>query len=61
MGGVKVARKKKTTNAEPIYKVKLKDGHTGVILKHKTLLARDGYVLCSAEELEQLKTMEVIA
>lgn len=56
-----MARKKKTTNAEPIYKVKLKDGHTGVILKHKTLLARDGYVLCSAEELEQLKAMEVIA
>lgn len=56
-----MARKKKTTNAEPIYKVKLKDGHTGVILKDKTLVAQDGYVLCSAAELEQLKSMEVIA
>ena len=57
-----MARKKSTKNVgEPIYKVKLKDGHTGVILKNKTLLARDGYVLCSAAELEQLKAMEVVA
>lgn len=57
-----MARKKSTKNVgEPVYKVKLKDGHTGVILKDKTLVAQDGYVLCSAAELEQLKAMEVIA
>ena len=57
-----MARKKSTKNVgEPVYKVKLKDGHTGVILKDKTLVAQDGYVLCSATELAQLKAMEVIA
>lgn len=56
-----MARKKKTTETkEPMYKVKIKDGHTGIILNHRTLLVHDGYVIVSAAELKQLKTMEVI-
>ncbi len=56
-----MARKKATKpEGQVMYKVKLKDGHTGVILKNKMILAHDGYAIVTAEELEQLKSMEVI-